>query len=345
MVLPQTYVAALTIAILGMVCWGSWASSYKLVGKWRFELFYWDYALGALAAALVAAATVGTLGFDGFLFSDDLMRASRRSISYGLAAGGIFNLANMLLLAAISVAGMSVSFPMGLGVALVVSAIWRQVAGPQGNAMLLFVGVVLVLLAMAADVLAYRRLELAKAKRVIKAGKAKSTAPKIGWKGIALSVASGLLMGSFFPLVQAGQQGETGLGPYAMGFVFTCGIICTTFVYSLFFMNLPVQGGPVEIPQYFKGTLKQHALGLLGGTIWAVGAISNLVATTTSEARLEPAVSFGVSQGAAVVGALWGLLVWKEFRVADFPARLLMGVVLILFTGGVVLVSVAQPRP
>lgn len=341
MVLPQTPFAALMVAILCMVCWGSWANSYKLVGKWRFELFYGDFTLGAVAAAAVAALTVGTLGFDGFLFTDDLMRASRHSIAYGLAAGGIFNLANMLLLAAMVVTGMSVAFPIVFGLSLIVSVLWNQVVSPRGNSTLLFAGLAVVLVAVVIDVMAYRRLAYAKARETVKSGKAKSTRLKVGWKGIILSVVGGLLMGSFSPLVELGRAGDAGLGPYAMGFVFITGVFFTTFVYDLFFMNLPVQGGPVEILDYFRGTLKQHALGVLGGMIWAVGMISNLVVTSAPEVRLAPAVGFGLVQGATVVCALWGLLAWKEFREADSQARILMGVMVILFTGGLAVISIA----
>lgn len=341
MVLPQTPFTALMVVVLCMVCWGSWANSYKLVGKWRFELYYWDFALGAVVAAAVAALTVGTLGFDGFLFTDDLMRASRHAIAYGLAAGGIFNLANMLLVAAMAVAGMSVAFPIVFGLALIIVVVWSQVVSPRGNPTLLFLGLAVVLAAIVIDVVAYRRLAYAKAKETIKAGKAKSTRPKVGWKGIVLSAIGGLLMGSFSPLLELGRMGDAGLGPYAMGFVFATGVLFTTFVYDLFFMNLPVQGGPVEILDYFRSTLKQHALGVLGGMIWAVGMISNLVVTSAPEARLAPAVGFGLVQCATVICALWGLLAWKEFRDGDSQARILMGVMLILFTAGVGVISIA----
>src|SRR5271157_2959017 len=116
MILPETYIAALLLAVVSLVCWGSWANAYKLAGRQRFELFYWDYAVGVLVAATVAALTFGSLGFDlggdvsGFAFFDDLMRSSKHSWVYGMAAGAVFNLGTILLVASMSLAGMSLAF-------------------------------------------------------------------------------------------------------------------------------------------------------------------------------------------------------------------------------------------
>jgi glucose uptake protein len=342
MVLPQDYLAALLVTILSMICWGSWANTQKLAGKWRFELFYFDYSFGVLVAAILAAYTFGTLGFDGFLFRDDLMRAGRRNMAYGFGAGVIFNLANMLLVAAISVAGLAVAFPVGIGLALIIGVVWNYVINPQGNPTLLFTGVGIVVVAIVVDAVAYRAHALAKAKIAIKAGRSKSVIPKIGWKGIVLSLASGLLMGSFYPLVEMGKAGDTGLGPYAIAFIFALGIFFSTFVFNLFFMNLPVEGEPVEVLDYFKGTLKQHLLGLAGGMIWATGTISNFVAASTPpEVQIGPAISYALGQGATLVSALWGLLLWKEFAGAHGRVKSLLVIMLVLFAIGLGMISIA----
>jgi glucose uptake protein len=342
MVLPHTYVAALLVTILSMICWGSWANTQKLVGKWRFELFYFDYSFGVLVAAVIVAYTFGTLGFDGFLFTDDLMRAGRRNMAYGFGAGVIFNLANMLLVAAISVAGLAVAFPVGIGLALIIGVVWNYMINPQGNPTLLFTGVGIVVAAIVVDALAYRAHAMVKAKQAIKAGQSKDMIPKIGWKGIVLSLASGLLMGSFYPLVEMGKAGDTGLGPYAVAFVFALGIFFSTFVFNLFFMNLPVQGEPVEVLDYLKGTLKQHGLGVLGGIIWAIGTISNFVAASSPpEVQVGPAISYALGQGATLISALWGLLLWKEFQGASIRVKLLLAVMLVLFGLGLGMVSIA----
>ncbi|MGE5647070.1 MAG: AcrB/AcrD/AcrF family protein [Acidobacteriota bacterium] len=353
MLLPVTYISALLLAVLSMICWGSWANSYKLTGKWRFELFYWDYALGVLLAVTVAAFTFGSLGSDRFSFLDDLLLvAGRRNIAYGFGAGVIFNLANMLLVAAIAVAGMSVAFPVGIGLALIVGVVWNYLIKPQGNPTLLFLGVALVVVAIVLDALAYAALSAMRSREAIKSGKAKSTKVKTSWKGIVLSVASGILMGAFYPLVEMGKQGATGLGPYAIGFVFAVGIFLSTFPFNLFFMNLPVQGAPLEILDYFKGTKKQHLLGLVGGAVWAAGTVANFVVSSATRPEnpalpdaqvplLGPAISYALGQGATLISALWGLLVWKEFRGADGRVRALIALMLVSFAAGLGLISVA----
>jgi glucose uptake protein len=342
MVLPDSYATALLLTILTMICWGSWANTQKLAGKWRFELFYFDYSFGVLIAATVAAFTFGTLGFDGFLFLDDLMRAGKRNMLYGFAGGVLFNLANMLLVAAISVAGLAVAFPVGIGLALVIGVIWNYLINPQGNPVLLFTGVAIVVIAIIVDALAYRAHAAVKLMERIKAGKSKTTVSAVSWKGLLLSLAAGLLMGSFYPLVEMGKAGDAGLGPYAIGFIFALGIFFSTFVFNLFFMNLPVEGEPVEILEYFKGRPGQHMLGLVGGIIWAVGTISNFVAASAPpEVQVGPAISYALGQGATLVSALWGLLVWKEFAGAGGRVKTLLGVMLALFGLGLGLISIA----
>lgn len=342
MILPQTYGAALLLIILSMLCWGSWANTFKMAGKWRFELFYYDYSLGVLIAALIYALTFGNLGTDGFAFIDDLLHTGKRQIFFGLAAGGIFNLANMLLVAAISVAGLAVAFPVGIGLALVIGVVWNYLIKPQGNPALLFGGAAIVVVAIVVDALAYRALEAGKAKQAAEAGVQSSGARKVTGKGIALSLVSGVLMGSFFPLVEIGKEGPLGLGPYAIGFVFAIGVFVSTFLFNLFFMNFPVEGGPVDFFQYFSGTLGQHALGLMGGIVWATGTIANFVAASAPESvQVGPAISYAVGQGATMVSALWGLLVWKEFAGAGDRVRALVVLMLVLFVAGLGLVSIA----
>ena len=274
MILPQTYLATLALMILSMLCWGSWANTFKLAGKqWRFELFYFDYAVGVLLAALVYAFTVGSLGFDGFSFTDDLLHAGKRQWLWGFAGGVVFNLANMLLVAAISLAGLAVAFPVGIGVALVVGVVWNYAIKPNGNPILLFSGVGVIVVAIVVDALAYRALALQKMEADAKAGKAKSTRKSVSLKGVFISLVSGILMGCFFPMVLKGQEGEAGLGPYAVGVVFAAGVFFSTFLFNLLFMNLPVEGPPVDILDYFQGGFRQHLLGIAGGAIWCTGTI------------------------------------------------------------------------
>ena len=345
MILPATYISALLLTILSMICWGSWANTFKLAGKWRFELFYYDYALGVLLAAIVAAYTFGSLGSD-LSFSDNLLIAGKRNMAYAVAGGTVFNLANMLLVAAISVAGLAVAFPVGIGLALVVGVIWNYWLNPQGNPVLLALGVALVAGAIIVDALAYSA-HAKSAKSAPPASKNKPNTPprKNSAKGLILSLASGVLMGSFYPLVELGKGGgpdAAGLGPYAVAFLFSVGVFLSTFIFNIYFLNLPVQGEALSPFLYFKGSLKQHALGIVGGLIWCTGAISNFVAASAPNSiQVGPAVSYAIGQGATMVSALWGLLVWKEFAGAQPKVRVLLAVMLVLFLAGLILVSIA----
>jgi glucose uptake protein len=337
MIIPATYNGALLLIILSMICWGSWANTFKLAGKWRFELFYYDYSLGVLLAALVAAYTFGSMGED-LSFSDNLIIAGKRNMAYAVAGGVVFNLANMLLVAAISVAGMAVAFPIGIGLALVVGVVWNYLLNPQGNPMLLGGGVALVVVAIIVDALAYKT----HANQVATQAQKKAGG---GFKGILLSLISGLLMGSFYPLVEMGKGGgpdNAGLGPYAVAFMFACGVFFSTFVYNLYFLNLPVQGDALSMFTYFKGSLMQHVLGILGGLIWCTGAIANFVAASTPKnVQVGPAVSYAVGQGATMISALWGLLVWREFSGSSGKVKMLLALMLALFLAGLILVSIA----
>jgi len=349
MILPHSYAVTLAVLFLSMICWGSWANTQKLSGKWRFELFYFDFAFGVLLIAIVVSFTLGTLGYDGFFFLDDMLNAAKRYWLFGFGAGVIFNLANMLLVGAISVAGLAVAFPVGIGLALIIGVVWNYLIKPQGNPFLLFIGCALVLCAIILDALAYRALEMLRLEERAKSGKSKSTRRSVRLKGLTLSLVSGVLMGSFYPVVVmcksaewGGTAGENGMGPYAIGFVFSLGIFASTFVFNLFFMNLPVQGEPVEILDYFKGTGKQHLLGLLGGMIWCAGALANFVGSSAQDqAQAGPAVSLALGQGATMISALWGLLYWKEFAGADARTKSLLVMMFVLFICGLAMVSFA----
>ncbi|MGH9722455.1 MAG: AcrB/AcrD/AcrF family protein, partial [Bryobacteraceae bacterium] len=230
-----------------------------------------------------------------------------------------------------------------IGVALVIGVIWNYFIKPEGNAVFLFGGAAVIVSAIILDAMAYKRMELTRLEERAKAGLLKTSKLIASPKGLILSLVSGVLMGSFFPLVELGKSWGGGMGPYAIGFVFSIGVFFSTFVFNLFFMNLPVQGEPVEVRDYFlRGGLKQHLLGILGGVIWYTGAITNFVAASAEkEAQVGPAVSYALGQGATMVSALWGLLVWKEFAGSDSRVKILLFVMFVLFGVGLGLVSMA----
>lgn len=355
MMLPTTYVMAMAMTILTMICWGSWANTMKLAPKWRFELYYFDYAFGLMIAATIAAFTFGssdTIVVDAttpsFTFLDNLSIGSRKQMAMAMAGGAVFNLANMLLVAAIAVAGLSVAFPIGIGLALIIGVVLNYVIHPAGNPALLFGGSGLVLVAIVLSALAHAAHSASKAKPqkaspggVRLVGKPQAQTGS-ALKGILLSLGCGVLMGAFYPLVEMSKQGDLGMGPYTAAFLFAAGVLVTTPVYNLFFMNMPVQGNPVSFRDYFRGGTKEHLIGLLGGIIWMTGTVANFAAASApAKVNVGPAVSYAIGQGATLVSALWGLLVWKEFAGSTGKARLYIVLMLLFFVAGLALVSIA----
>jgi glucose uptake protein len=327
----QSYTWAVVFCVITMFCWGSWANTQKLAKKgWRFELFYWDYTIGVLLLTLVLAHTLGNDGTAGRPFIQDLHQMSHSSAGSALLGGAIFNLANILLVAAIDIAGMAVAFPVGIGIALVLGVVLNYIADPVGNAMLLFGGVVLVVLAIILDAVAYRKLP--------------GGAAGVSSKGLVLSVACGVLMGFFYRFVAAAMypdftRPEPGkVGPYAAVFVFAVGIFLSNFLINTFVMKKPFVGAPVSYADYFKGSLATHLTGILGGIIWGVGMSFNIIAS----GRAGFAISYGLGQGATMVAALWGVFIWKEFRAAPPGTSRLIAAMFGCFVVGLALIILAR---
>jgi glucose uptake protein len=336
MILPGSQTTVLILLIAGMLCWALWANTFKAAGgTWRFELFYFDFSIGVLLVATALALTAGSLGFDGFSFADDMRLAGKRQDLYGFVAGAIFNLGNMLLLAAVSVAGMAVAFPAAMGFAMVVAALWNFVLNPGGNSAFLSVGAVVVFGAIVFDILAFKTWSADKLKAQAEAT-GKTRKRKSSLKGVFLSLAGGLMLGSFAPLIQLGREGENGLGPYSIGFVFAVGVLFSTFVFNLFFMNLPVQGAPVDMAQYFSAKVARHGLGILGGIVWYVGMIASLIAgRVEGAARVAAPVAYALGQGGIVIAALCGLFLWREYAGANAGVKIRVGLMLVLLLAGI----------
>ena len=340
MTLPHSYGVALMLTILTMLCWGSWANVLKIAKGWRFELLYYDYSIGVAAGAALAGLTFGTWGSDGLRFVDDLARAGGVNILCGFAGGVVFNLSNILVVGAIAVAGMGVGYPIGVGLALIVGVIWNYIVNPQGNPLLLFTGVALIVAAVVIDAIAYRAHAVSRSSAGDKAdAEAKRAAT---WKGIRLAVVGGILMGTFYPLVEIGKTGPNGLGPYAVGFVFSLGILASVFVFNLYFMRFPIDGPRLSFGDYLKGNSWVHFLGLAGGLVWIAGSLANFVAASApKELQVGPAISYAIGQGSTMVGALWGVLVWKEFAGGGARVTRLLVLMFVLFLTGLAVVSIA----
>lgn len=330
MYITQSYSVAVILCVVTMLCWGSWANTQKMASKnWGFPLFYWDYTLGVILLTLVFGLTLGSSGENGQGFFANLGQASVNAILLALLGGAVFNIANLLLVAAIDIAGMAIAFPIGIGIALVQGVIVNYIAVPEGDATLLFIGVGLVTLAIIVDALAYKR---------ISSGGATS-------KGILISVAAGVLMGFFYRFVAAGMSTnymviEAGkLTPYTAVFIFSIGIFISNFVFNTFFMYKPVSGEKVTYKDYFKkGTPKLHLIGVLGGIIWSIGMLFNMVAA----GKAGFAISYGLGQGATMVAAIWGVFIWKEFKSAPKGTNGLIALMFVLFLAGISLIVMAK---
>ncbi|MCE5251996.1 GRP family sugar transporter [bacterium] len=332
MVVVESYITAVIMCFITMLCWGSWANTQKLASKeWRFQLFYWDYALGVVLLALVLALTMGSRGSAGRSFIADMAQANGNMLWSAFMGGVVFNLANLLLVAAIDIAGMAVAFPIAIGLALALGVITNYIATPLGNPAVLFLGVALVVVAIILDAFAYKRLP--------------ATGQKTTAKGFVISIVAGILMGFFYRFVAASMSSdfispEAGkLTPYSAVVVFSVGLLLSSFIWNSILMAKPFVGDPVPFGDYFrKGNLQLHMTGILGGMIWSLGMSFSIIAS----GQAGFAISYGLGQGATMIAALWGVFIWKEFREAPQGTGTLLAFMFISFFIGLSLIIIAR---
>jgi glucose uptake protein len=318
---PHSLNVALLMMITSAICWGSWANTYKGVKNYRFELFYWDYAVGILLISLIFAFTLGSRGNDANSFLNNVHSADTNNIVSTMVGGAIFNLANLLLVAAIDMAGLAIAFPVSIGIALVVGVISSYAIQPKGNAALLAAGVICAFIAVVLDGKAYGSLVLA--------------GRSVSKKSIITCVVSGVLMGLWAPFVARAMTNGNTLGPYSIAVFLTLGALLSCLIWNVYFMKRPLVGEPVSFAGFFSGPISGHALGLLGGFIWGTGMVFNLVAAKFTSV----AIAYSIGQSAPMVAALWGVLVWKEFDRAPGKAKLYLALMFIFYSLGILLVA------
>ncbi|MDX2429791.1 MAG: GRP family sugar transporter [Bacteroides sp.] len=324
MVVIQSYLIAVLMCVITMLCWGSWANTQKMASKkWAFQLFYWDYSLGVLILSLILAFTMGSSGDEGRGFLADLGQADGKAIGSALLGGAVFNIANLLIVVAINIAGMAVAFPIGIGLALVIGVVVNYLATPLGNPVILFAGVALVVVAILLDAIAYKKHK----------GSGGTSATT---KGIVISILGGILMGFFYRFVAASMvtdfsAPEVGkLTPYTASVIFALGLLLSNFVWNTFFMYKPISGERVTYKDYFKkGDTKLHLIGIFGGMIWSLGMTFSIIASE----QAGYAISYGLGQGATLIAALWGVFIWKEFGKAEGLKGLLVAMFLLFLIG------------
>lgn len=301
---PTTFVAALVMTIISTICWGSFANTFKLTKNYRFELYYWDYAAGIFLVSLILAFTMGSAGGGELSFVANLQSAAPMNLLYAAIGGFIFNIANVLLIAGIEIAGLAIAFPIAIGIALVEGVVLSYILQPKGSAGLLAGGVAMAVLAV---------ILIGKAYGAMRAG-----TESVSRKGVTVCIISGVLMGAFAPFVTRAMTAEHPLTPYTVAVLFTFGAVLCCFVFNVYLMKHPIVGNAVSFAGYFSASPSYHLLGLLGGAIWGVGTVFNFVAASL----VGVAISYAIGQASPMVAALWGVLVWHEFRGAPRSAKL-----------------------
>jgi glucose uptake protein len=309
--------------ITSAVCWGSWANTYKGVKGYRFELFYWDYAIGIFLISLLLAFTMGSTG-DASSFLNNVHAADSSNIISTLIGGAIFNLANLLLVAAIDMAGLAVAFPVSIGIALVVGTVLSYILQPKGNMLFLMTGVACALIAVILDGKAYGNLA--------------ATGRSVSSKSIVTCIISGVLMGLWNPFVAYGATRGNALSPYSSVVFLTLGALLSCFIWNLYFMKHPLVGEPVSFSGFFRGPISGHLLGLFGGCIWGLGTMFNVVAGKVT----SYAIAYAIGQSAPMVAALWGILAWKEFAGADGKAKAYLAFMFVFYGLAILLVAHAN---
>jgi glucose uptake protein len=333
MFIVEKYSIAILLCIITMLCWGSWGNTQKMAAKnWRYELFYWDYVIGIVFLSLILGFTLGSHGEYGRSFTEDLQQIEGSNFWSAFAGGVIFNAANILLAAAVSLAGMSVAFPVGVGLALIIGVFVNYFATPKGDPVTLFGGVVLVAVAIILNSIASGKMTAA--------GDKKSS----GRKGLMLAVCAGVLMSLFYRFVAASvdlgnfESPTPGMvTPYSAFFIFSLGILASNFIFNTFIMKKPFVGEPVAYKEYFSGNFRTHSVGIFGGIVWGVGTLFSYIAAGKAGA----AISYALGQGAPMIAALWGIFIWKEFKGGPKINNTLLSLMIVFFLLGLGLIVYA----
>lgn len=334
MFIVSSYPLAVVFCFITMLCWGSWANTQKLAAKsWRYELFYWDYVIGMVLFATLISFTMGSIGTEGRPFLEDIAQVSAKNVGSILLGGIIFNASNILLSASTSIAGMSVAFPLGVGLSLVLGTIVNYIGAPKGDPVVLFIGVALIVVAIICNGIASSKVQQSSEEQ-----------KKNSKKGVILAFVAGTLMSFFYRFVAAAMDldnfANPAVGkatPYTAIFIFSIGVLLSNFLFNTIVMKRPFVGEPVSYKEYFKGNTKTHLVGILGGAIWCLGTAFSYIAS----GKAGPAISYALGQGAPMVAAIWGVFVWKEFKGAKRNVYVLLSLMFLFFLAGLGLIIVS----
>lgn len=337
MFIVNSYTLAIVLCVVTMLCWGSWGNTQKLAGKtWRYELFYWDYVIGILIFSLLMGFTLGSCGEKGVPFLENIRQVAPAAFGSAIVGGIVFNLSNILLSASISLAGLSVAFPLGVGLALVLgvsNTYFFSGSNNQGDPTLIFCGVALIVVALVLNGIASAK------KGSDEANKANNK------KGVILAVVSGILMSTFYAFVARAMDLDNfespAVGkatPYVAFFIFAFGMFISNFVFNTIVMKKPFDGEPVSYDTYFKGKMSTHLVGVFGGFVWGLGTLLSYVASGKAGAS----ISYALGQGAPMISAFWGLFIWKEFKGSNKSVYTLLALMFVFFMVGLGMIVAAR---
>ncbi|MCX6218074.1 GRP family sugar transporter [Spirosoma sp.] len=324
------YPVAVVGCFLAMLCWGSWANTQKLATQSvPTTIFYRDYTYGILILSLLVALTLGNLGTEGRSFLTDFKQADTGSFIYALLGGLVFNLANMLIVIGIELAGLSIAMPVGIGLALILGVIVNYISSPIGNIKLLFGGVFAIFLSIVFSALAYRAKT---------AGEG-----SVSTQGLTISLVGGFMMSFFFFFVARAMASNFSdpapglLTPYTALVLFAVGVVASTPLFLPILRRYASKPADGEI-DYGDVSRRNHQIGMLGGMIWCLGMASSLLAS----GQTGYAISYGLGQGATIVAVLWGVFIWKEFRGAPATSSRYMTLMGVCYVLGLTLILYAR---
>ena len=323
----QNYFTAIVLCFLAMICWGSWQNTRNIIKRpWRFELFYWDFSIGIIILSLIAAFTLGSMDATNRTFTQDLAQAAPRFILLAMLGGFIWNLGTLLLTAGIATTGMAVAFPIGGGIGWILGIVVNYIGQPEGNPLWLFIGCAVIALAILCSMLSYKKMAAAQHKSI---------------KGVVYSFVAGIFIAFFYRFVMMSISADisptyTGgqITPYTSVLFFALGAFLSTLIFNPVFMRRPVEGNPVSLKDYFKGSTQIHLIGMLGGMIWCTGQVLSVMAAKAA----SPAIAYGLSNGAPIVAAIWGIFVWKEFKNAPKGTNALLALMFLFYIIGLALI-------
>lgn len=340
MYIVTSYNVAILMCVITMICWGSHANMLKLQSKgYPYSYYYWDQAIGYFILPLILALTMGSIGKGGQAFIPNLISADISSWLWAIGAAFVFNLANIIFVASIDIAGMAMAFPVGMGLSLVEGVILTYIAKPDGNPILIFSGVICVVIAIIINAVAYSRM-------------ASETGDKAtAKKGITLALIGGLLMGLFYYLLQNSMPtiltpeslsniaGTGKFTPYSAVVVFAAASFVSNFIYNSYIMKHPFKGEPVTYRGYFgKGMAKDHIFGVIGGMINSLGTTFNIIAS----GMVGAAVAYALGQSNPLIAAIWGVFVWREFKDAPKGTGKYIALMFLFFAIGIVLLTLSK---